>query len=194
MNRRLPPDAFAHYLGLGLGRSYQAVADHFGTSKQAVTALAGKEDWPGRLRDAERRVGEAAARKAEDSIEQMNERHLRSLKVIQAKALECLRSLDLDTAMDAVRALDLAIKQERVVRELPGDRTAIDVGETIRREHERWLASVDDAGDPDEDGDAPMATDLPLDGGPPEPADPLPAQDTAVDADADEDADGDDDA
>ena len=60
MNRRLPPDAFAHYLGLGVSRSYLATADHFSVSKQAVVNLANKEDWPSKLREAEKRVGEAA--------------------------------------------------------------------------------------------------------------------------------------
>ena len=144
MFRRLPPDAFAYYLGLGVGRSYQAVAEHFGVTKTAVVNLAAREDWPEKLRQVEKRVGDAAAKKAEESIEQMNDRHLRSLKAIQGKALEALRSLALDNAMDAVRALDLAIRQERVVRGEPGDRATIEVGDVIRREYERWLAPVED--------------------------------------------------
>ncbi len=157
MNRRLPPDAFAYYLGLGVSRSYQTVADHFGVSKQAVVALAGKEGWVERLVQAERRIGASAEKKAEESISTMNDRHLRSLKAVQGKALEALRSLALDTAMDAVRALDLAIRQERVIRGEPGDRSAIDVGDLIRREHERWLttaehdaASAEVCGEPDD--------------------------------------------
>ena len=34
---------------LGPGRSYQAVADRYGVSKRAVTALAKRENWQARL-------------------------------------------------------------------------------------------------------------------------------------------------
>ena len=182
MNRRLPPDAFAYYLGLGVGRSYQATANHFSASKQAVVNLANKEDWPRKLLEAERRVGEAAAKKAEESIEAMNERHLRSLRAIQSKALESLRSLALDTAMDAVRALDLAIRQERVIRGEPGDRSAVDIGQLVRDEHERWLTTVgDDADGADAPVEPAMATAPPH-------APPPPADDPAEEGDGDADA------
>ena len=69
----------------------------------------------------------------------MTQRHLRSLKVIQAKALEALKMMALGSAMDAVRALDLSIKQERTIRGEPSDRTAINVEQLIREEYDRWL-------------------------------------------------------
>ena len=139
MFRRLPPDAFAYYLGLGVTRSYQAVADHFDVTKTAVANLAEREGWPERLRKAEQRVAEAAAKKAEETLAEMDLRHLRSLRAIQGKALEALRDRTLDSAMDAVRALELAIRQERVIRGEPGERAAFEVGDVIQREYERWL-------------------------------------------------------
>jgi hypothetical protein len=69
----------------------------------------------------------------------MHERHLKMMSLIQRRALEALRSMPLDSAMDAVRALDLAVKSERVVRGEPGDRSAVDVERVIRGEYERWL-------------------------------------------------------
>jgi len=144
MSRRLPHDAFQHYLGLGAGRSYQQVADKFGVSKRAVTKLATREDWQRRIEELERASRERTEQKVLETLEDMNVRHLRSLRVVQAKALEALRSSHLSTAMDAVRSLDLAIKQERLIRGEPSERAAISLEETIRREYERWMVPADD--------------------------------------------------
>jgi len=139
MIRRLPPEAFAYYVSLGVGRSYRAVAEKFEVSKTAVANLAERERWTERVAEVERKVATATAEKAVESLEAMNERHLRSLRAIQGKALETLRSMSLDDAMDAVRALDLAIRQERVIRGEPSERTALEVEDVIRREYQRWL-------------------------------------------------------
>jgi hypothetical protein len=146
MSSRIPPEAFQFYLGLGPDRSYQRVADQFGVSKRAVTKLAMRERWQERVEDLERKAREGAEQKALESLEAMNLRHLKSLKVVQGKALEALRSMPLATAMEAVRALDLSIRQERLIRGEPSDRTAISVEEVVQREYERWMA-------PEEDGD-----------------------------------------
>ena len=37
--KKIPPDAFDFYFSLGPPRSYQAVADKYGVTKRAVTAL-----------------------------------------------------------------------------------------------------------------------------------------------------------
>ncbi len=46
-----------------------------------------------------------------------------------------------------MRALDLAIRQERLIRGEPSDRTAISVEDVVRREYERWM--VPGGGDDD---------------------------------------------
>lgn len=146
MANRIPPDAFHFYLGLGPVRSYQAVGDRYGVSKRAVTKLATRERWQDRVVELERKAREGAEQKALESLEAMNLRHLRSLKVVQGKALEALRSMPLSTAMEAVRSLDMAIRQERLIRGEPSDRTAISVEEVIKREYQRWMLP-EEAGD-----------------------------------------------
>ncbi len=47
--------------------------------------------------------------------------------------------------MEAVRALDFSIKQERTIRGEPSDRTAVSVEDAIKREYERWM-STDEEG------------------------------------------------
>lgn len=147
MAKKLPPETFSYYVGLGPDRSYQAVAEHFRVSKQAVTKLAVRDNWQQRLEVIERKAQETADQRAVDSLEAMNERHLKTLRVIQSKALETLKTMPLATAMEAVRALDLAIGKERLVRGEPSDRTAVSVEEAIRREYDRWLVTDSSATD-----------------------------------------------
>ena len=139
---KLPHDAFDFYVGLGAERSYQTVADHFSVSKRAVTKRATQERWQARVADLEATARRAAEKKALETLEEMSVRHLKSLRVVQGRALETLRSTAIESAMDAVRALDIGIRQERLVRGEPSDRTAIGVEEVIRREYDRWMITA----------------------------------------------------
>lgn len=136
---KLPPEAFNFFAGLGPTRTFGAVASHFGVSLRTVMRRALIESWRQRLEDIEIKAREAVEKKVVETVAQMNDRHLRAMRIIQAKALEALKSLSLESAMDAVRALDLATKQERLIRGEPIERTAISIEETVRREYERWL-------------------------------------------------------
>lgn len=104
-----------------------------------MTKRAARDRWQEKVGEIERQAHDSAEKKAVESIEAMSLRHLRSLKVVQGKALEALRSMPLESAMEAVRALDMAIRQERLVRGEPSDRTAISVEDVIRREYARWM-------------------------------------------------------
>ena len=95
------------------------------------------------VEERDRKVREVAEKKALETIEELNARHLKVLKAIQAKALEALRSLPMNSAMDAVRALDLAMKQERLIRGEPTDRTSVDVEALIKREYKQWIGGGD---------------------------------------------------
>jgi transposase-like protein len=151
VTRKLPPDAFDYYVGLGPGRSYVSVAQKFGVTKRAVTKLAARETWQERLGALEQKAREQADSRIVETLEGMNTRHLKMLRLIQGKALQALQSMPILDAVAAAKALDMAIKQERVVRGEPGDRQAVDVEAIIRRENERWLmrdagGGADDAG------------------------------------------------
>ena len=151
MSTRIPPDAFDFYFSLGSDRSYQSVADRYGVTKRAVTKVAAREGWQRRAADLESQVREATDKKTVETLEQMNSRHLKSLKIIQGKALEALRSMPIESAMDAVRSLGLSIKQERLVRGEPGDRTAISMEEIVKSEFTRWMTDGDEDDDEDDD-------------------------------------------
>ena len=103
-----------------------------------------KEAWQSRLA----RIEEEARKRGDDglveTIEQMNGRHLKLLRVVQGRALEALKSMPIGNAMDAVRALDIVLRQERTIRGEPNERTEITIEDTIRREYERWLTPGDE--------------------------------------------------
>ena len=145
MNRRIPHDAFAFYFALGPTRSYQAVAEHYDVSKRAVTSTALKERWQERLSDAERKARDKVDEKVVETLEDMNGRHLKVLRFIQNKAIEALKSMPIDNAMDAVRAFSLSLDKERTIRGEPTDRSAVSVEELIKREYQTLLVSAEQA-------------------------------------------------
>ena len=139
MARKLPHNAFDFYAGLGPDRSYQVVADHFAVTKRAVTNRARKEQWQQRVAEIEAKARQSAEQRLMEALEDMNARHIKSLRIVQARALEALRNMPLQTAMEAVRSLDIAIRHERLIRGEPSDRTALQVEDVIRREYSRWM-------------------------------------------------------
>lgn len=147
--KRIPPDAFEIYMSLGPGRSYKAVADRVGVTKRAVTSRAAKERWHERAEQIEAKARQGAEQRMIETLEEMNSRHVKSLRLIQARAIEALRSMTLESAMDAVRALEISIRMERLSRGEPSERAAVQVEEVIRREYSRWMT---DGGDEGQDG------------------------------------------
>lgn len=144
MNRKIPPDAFSFYFSLGPGRSYQAVAEHFGVSKRAVSNMAERENWQERLAEVERRARDKVDEKAVETLEDMNGRHLKVLRFIQNKAIEALKAMPIESAMDAVRAYGLTLDKERTIRGEPSDHTQVDLAAVTREEMRRLLRVVPD--------------------------------------------------
>ena len=85
MSGKIPPDALEYYLAPGSDRSCQKVADHYGVSKRAVTKHAARDRWRDKLIEFERKAREGAEKRALESLEGMNLRHLKSLKIIQVR-------------------------------------------------------------------------------------------------------------
>jgi len=141
MRKKIPPEAFEYYFALGAGRSYRAVAEHFGVSKTAVANAADREGWQKQVERRDEKVRANAEEKSVETREEMCERHLKMLRLIQGKAIEALRQMPVQSAMDAIRALGLTIREERVVRGEPGERTAVTIEDAIRREYERWMTT-----------------------------------------------------
>ena len=113
---RLPSDAFARYAAMGAGRSYARLAEDFGVAKRTVVKRATREKWAERLEEFERTVVQRSEERAVETVDSMNERHLKIARAVQGKALEALRSMPLATTRDILRALDLGLKHERLAR------------------------------------------------------------------------------
>jgi hypothetical protein len=136
MSRKLPADALAYYLALGPERSYQAVADRFGVSKRTVTATAVREGWQEQVSRAEARVREKAGDSYAESMQQMNERHLKEARFLQSRGLEALKTMAITNPADAIRAMIVGIEKERLVRGEPTERTE-NLEAIVKRQYER---------------------------------------------------------
>jgi vacuolar-type H+-ATPase subunit H len=164
---RLPDDAFAQYVALGPERSYDALAKRLRAGKRSITRLAAKEKWRERLAKIEEQARARLDDKLTDTLQEINARHVKIVRAIQAKALQALQSLALTSGMDAVRALDIAIKHERLIFGEPSERTAVDVEAVCRDEHQRWMQTPGDASEqtwdtldsPDDEKDADEAAE-----------------------------------
>ncbi len=136
---KIPDEAFEFYVGLGPGRSYEAVATHYDVSKNGVAKKAARDNWTERLVRIEREVQERMDRKIADSIEDMRERHLKAAKAMMGRAIKGMQEFPLTSGMEAIRAAELAIKLERLIAGESSERTEISVTEAIKRETQRWL-------------------------------------------------------
>ncbi len=152
--KKIPTDAFDHYFSLGPGRSYQQVADRYGVTKRAVTALAKRESWQARLAEVEEKARVRLDEKKVDALEAAHEQRLKALRLVLGKGIEGLRGMSIDSHRDAVQAIGLAVREIRVELGEPSDRTAISIEDTIKREYERWMVVEEEEHDPAGDQDA----------------------------------------
>lgn len=152
MSRKIPPDAFELYMSLGPGRSYQAVAAKYGVTKRAVVDLAKRERWQQRAVEIEAKAKQAAVEKTQETLEAVNARHLKVLRAVEGKAVEALMRLSLTSPADVLRAIDLALRQERLILGEPSARTAVTVEDLIKREYQEWLTHEDEAPPKETDG------------------------------------------
>ncbi|MCK6446178.1 MAG: hypothetical protein L6Q99_07265 [Planctomycetes bacterium] len=113
MKRKLGLDAFQFYFSLGEGRSYEAVANHFGVSKTTVANVAKREDWQANVERLNAAVREANEKRAVDAVTAMNERHAKLARLAAGKGAEHLAQGRIERTADALRALKFGIEEER---------------------------------------------------------------------------------
>jgi len=143
-SKRIPPDAFDFYVGLGSERSYRLVAEQFGVSKRAVTKLAAREHWAERLVNIESEARERSDAKLVETVEEMRSRHLKMARAMGARVISALREYPLGSGMEAMRGAEMVIKLERLIVGEPSDRTAVTVEEVTKRELASWLTDEPD--------------------------------------------------
>jgi hypothetical protein len=139
---RLPEDAFQQYVNLGPARSYDALAKRLRVAKRSITRLAAREKWQERLTKIESHARERLDEKMVETMEAVNARHLKIFRAVLTKGLQALQAMPLLSAEAAVRAIEMAVRGERLVLGEPTDRNAVSVEEVIKREYENWMRPV----------------------------------------------------
>lgn len=139
MSTRLSEGAFEYYVGLGSGRSYQAVAERYGASKRTVVRHAAAEKWAERLEAIQQEARDELDKRLAGAIAEMNERHMKILRAVASRAVAAIKEHPLTTGMEGVRAAELAIKLERLLVGESSERSTVSVEEVTRRELDRWL-------------------------------------------------------
>jgi hypothetical protein len=146
--RRVPQaDAFAMYCGMGVVRSYAAIAKHYGVSTRGVMFLAKRYRWAERLREIEQIAEERMREQQIQAVIEARERHLKSLKVLQGKALAGMRDQNARSLNEATRALETGIKLERLILGESTANTAVSVEERQQREVDQLVINDDDVDD-----------------------------------------------
>lgn len=146
--RKMPPgdEPFLFWVGLGDGRTYRAVAQHYDVDPAQVTRRARRERWKQRLeQDIEPRVQERAAMKlTEEVIESLADIRARQAaagKELQERGLEALRRFDIVEPQHAIRAVEAGAKLEREAREMASKRVDINVEHTLKERFERFVSA-----------------------------------------------------
>jgi hypothetical protein len=100
----------------------------------------------------ERQARERSDQKAVETLEAMKTRHMKTCQAVLGRALEALKAMPLDRAMDAVRAIDMVLKQERAIRGADSEDASGKTIEEITRKEIRELLTTR-APDPDDPSD-----------------------------------------
>ena len=129
-------------MNLGPARSYEALAQRLGAAKRSITRLAAREKWQERLLKIESQARERLDEKMVETMEAVNARHLKIFRAVLTKGLQALQAMPLSSAEAAVRAIEVAVRGERLVLGEPTDRNAVSIEEVIKKEYENWMRAV----------------------------------------------------
>ena len=145
MKKKIPPDAFAFYFGLGPGRSYKAVGDRYTVTKRAVAFCAEREKWQKRIREEEAKISAKAEKEAAENNRTVRQGQLKVLRFMQGKAVEALKAMSIDSAVDAAKVFTLALDKERQLLGDTGGQSP-SIVEQITREEVRNLLTTKPVG------------------------------------------------
>ncbi len=146
-NSMVPPDAFALYVGMGQDRTYEAVAKHYGLCKRTILRAAIRDRWQQRLEDIEREAQAATDAKLAKAMLDMNMRHRKLLLGIASRAAQALSQFELKSAMEAVRAAEVAVKLERLLAGEATETKTLSIEQVSRDEVSRFLVAENEADD-----------------------------------------------
>ncbi len=151
MSNRIPPDAFEHYVSLGPERTHAKIAEEYDVSVRAVSKCASRENWTERLEKIDRDSRERTDKRLGETLDDIRVRHLKTLRVMNARAVEALKQYPLSSAMEAMKAAEVVIKLERLIIGEPTERNAMTIEEITREEIQTLLVVAGDEDDEDEE-------------------------------------------
>src|SRR5690349_4329797 len=125
--QRLPDEAFAAYVNLGPGRSYQAIADEFGVHKRTVVRTAEREEWATRLAAIEKKAREAVDGKLAGELQDRKLRQRKLVVAIASRAAKGMTDYPITDGMQAIKAAEIAIKLERLLDGEATENTSLDI-------------------------------------------------------------------
>lgn len=143
MSGKLSEGAFEFYVGLGSGRSYQAVAQKYGLSKRSVVKHAARERWTERLEKVQEEARAESDKRLAEDLAEMHERHRKMLRAVASRAVAAIKEHPLSSGMEGVRAAELVIKLERILAGESTARASLTIEEVTRRELDRWLVPAE---------------------------------------------------
>lgn len=144
VNRKIDDEeAFKFWVSLGDTRSLAKVAKEFHIRRRGIQKCSIRNQWSKRLAAID-----AAARKRADELlietrAEIQARHLRMLKAVATRGIQALQKQELETAMEGVKAIEAAIKLERVIHGEATANVTVSVAEQTRREVELFLRAED---------------------------------------------------
>lgn len=110
---RIPPEAFRYYVELGADRSYQSVADHYGTSKATVVQAARRGRWQERLDE----LRAAELRAIDDRVlaiwDEKIEQYSHELSRRTGERVDAILAMPTRTATQVIHQMMAVIREER---------------------------------------------------------------------------------
>lgn len=113
MASKIPQTGFTDYVGMGVARSYEALARRYGCSKKAIVKRATRERWQERARELEAQAAKNGERRVAATIEDASERHGKLARLLLARGLEGLKAGPTLNAIEALRTIQAAVRMER---------------------------------------------------------------------------------
>lgn len=106
-------ELFVSWVGLGQGRNIATVAKNAAVPTTELVAHAKKFGWHTRLTGLVKGAEKKTMELMEETIAQVNLRHVNRLREMQTKAYQALENMVIDKPADAIRLLTEATKMER---------------------------------------------------------------------------------
>lgn len=149
MAKKLDDDAaFAYYVSLGEKRSYGQVARQFKVCPRAIRKASKRGDWIPRLERIEREAQERMDMSLVETRAEIKKRHLKMVRAVATRGLQVLQRHELERASEGVRAIDMAIRLERLLMGEPPENVGVSVAELTRREVETLVATPNEPEEP----------------------------------------------